>query len=150
MYKDPEKKKQADLKYKRSHREERSEYEREWRKKNPKSVRASKEKYNQEHPERLLLHSAKKRAKKLGREFTIVEKDIIIPESCPLLGIPLFKSKGRMADNSPSLDRIDSTKGYVPGNVWVISQRANMLKSNGTLEEFELIVKNLRKKLENS
>ena len=42
---------------------------------------------------------------------------------------------------------IDSTKGYIKGNVWVISKRANALKNNATIEELELLVKNLRKRL---
>ena len=45
--------------------------------------------------------------------------------------------------SSPSLDRIDNTKGYVPGNLQVISYRANQLKSDGTLEEFRKLVAHL-------
>ena len=48
-----------------------------------------------------------------------------------------------MKDNSPSLDRIDSSKGYTPDNVWVISRRANIIKHDATLEELLLISKNL-------
>jgi hypothetical protein len=48
-------------------------------------------------------------------------------------------------DNSYSLDRIDSNKGYVKGNVWVISRRANVIKNNATLEELELLTNNLKK-----
>jgi hypothetical protein len=49
-------------------------------------------------------------------------------------------NRSRREPNSPSLDRIDNTKGYVPGNVWVISWRANDLKRNATLEELKLLV----------
>lgn len=48
----------------------------------------------------------------------------------------------KVGDNSPTLDRKDSTRGYVPDNVWVISHRANRMKNNATLEEMELLVKN--------
>lgn len=47
---------------------------------------------------------------------------------------------------SPSLDRIDSSKGYVKGNVRVISARANMLKNNATVEELTLVLKDLKRR----
>ena len=40
---------------------------------------------------------------------------------------------------APTIDRIDNAVGYVPGNVRIISQRANVLKSNGTDKELEAI-----------
>lgn len=57
-----------------------------------------------------------------------------MPIYCPVLGIKLVPG-GQIKDHSPSLDRIDNTKGYVKGNVHVISDRANRLKSDGTPEE---------------
>ena len=88
-----------------------------------------------------LYHTAKSRAKKEGLDFNIDKDDINIPETCPILGIPLFIRQGFKGNiknpNNPSLDRIDSSKGYVKGNVQVISWRANDLKKDGTLEEFK-------------
>jgi hypothetical protein len=75
------------------------------------------------------------------------KSDIVIPACCPLLGIPLFQMRGRAGPNSPSLDRIDPTKGYVPGNVWVISWRANQIKPDATLQELKQIVIGLEKRL---
>lgn len=46
-------------------------------------------------------------------------------------------------ENAPSLDRIDSDKGYTRDNTRVISNRANTLKNNMTLEECRLILKDL-------
>jgi predicted RND superfamily exporter protein len=46
---------------------------------------------------------------------------------------------------TPSLDRIDSKKGYTPDNVWVISHRANQIKNDATIEELKLITENLEK-----
>ena len=88
---------------------------------------------------------AKYRAAHKGREFTITKEDIVIPERCPLLGIPLVchRGKGSQQGNSPSLDRIDPTKGYIKGNVWVISNRANTLKNDATLTELKTLVENL-------
>ena len=42
--------------------------------------------------------------------------------------------------SQPSPDKIDPSKGYVKGNIRVISWRANNLRCNGTLEEFEALV----------
>lgn len=94
-----------------------------------------------------LLRSAKQRAKTKGLEFDIDISDIPLPEKCPLLGIPLNTSFGRATDNSYSIDRIDSSKGYIKGNVWVISKRANTLKGNASLEELSLLVQNLEQKI---
>lgn len=98
-------------------------------------VPVSKAHYSKERPEYKLFYRAKRRAKNKGLEFTISEKDIKIPDICPVL-------QSRM--EIPSLDRKDSTKGYTPDNIRVISNRANMLKNNATIREIELILQDLR------
>lgn len=97
-------------------------------------------------PVSVMLESSKCRAKKKNLKHSITKDDISIPDICPVLGIPLKIGKGLPTDNSPSLDRIDNSKGYVEGNVIVISHRANTLKRNSTIEELEKIV-NFYKKL---
>ena len=93
-----------------------------------------------------LLSAAKCRAKEHGLDFNIDIGDTSIPEKCPILGIEIKVSNGRgPTDNSPSVDRINNDFGYVKGNVDVISFRANSLKSNGTLKEFEAIVNYIKK-----
>jgi hypothetical protein len=91
-----------------------------------------------------MLCQAKKRSKKKGLSFNLEISDIQIPERCPLLGIEIWFSGQVQTAASPSLDRINSALGYVKGNVWVISHRANTIKSNATLEEIELLASNLR------
>ena len=86
--------------------------------------------------ETLLYDRAKSRAKRLGREFDIAVEDILVPDRCPILGIPIISRSG---PNSPSLDRIDSSRGYVRGNIQVISTRANSLKNNASLQEIEKV-----------
>lgn len=77
---------------------------------------------------------AKARAKERSIEFNLDKEDIIIPEICPILNIPIVYHSGSSGGkvNSPALDRIDNSKGYVKGNVIVISHLANMMKSCAT------------------
>lgn len=83
------------------------------------------------HREILLFQNAKSRAKQNGRDFDIDQRDIVIHEFCPVFGTPMLR---------PSLDRIDNGKGYVKGNVEVISRRANSIKNDATIEELEQII----------
>lgn len=58
-----------------------------------------------------------------------------------MLGVTLIrKGAGQAHEHSPSIDRIDPTKGYIKGNIAVISWRANMLKNNMTVEEARLLL----------
>lgn len=77
--------------------------------------------------------------------FNLEVSDIVIPDKCPILGIPLRFGKSNKgytsnaADGSPSVDRIDPTKGYTKGNIVVISWRANRIKGNATIDELRSI-----------
>lgn len=96
---------------------------------------------------RYMVSRAKWRAKSAGVPFNITPDDVSIPAICPVLGLPIRPAKGHGGHDhhSPSLDRIDPNKGYVKGNVRVISQRANLLKSDATVEELEAILNDLRR-----
>lgn len=105
--------------------------------------------YSQKRESRLrnFVHSmwkaAKKRASERDLEFNIEESDIVIPDVCPILEVPLkFGTKGNY-DYSPSLDRIDNTKGYIKGNIQVISKKANTMKNSATLQELQTFCKNI-------
>lgn len=87
------------------------------------------------NPVTYLLRRARARAKEKGLEFDLEPKDIAIPERCPVLGIPLKHAGWEQRDGSPSLDRIDNKKGYVKGNVVVVSFRANHIKTDATVDE---------------
>ncbi len=92
-----------------------------------------------------MLTRAKSRAKQNNIPFNLELTDIVIPEKCPLLGIPIeIQPKKGYHPNSPSLDKIIPEKGYIKGNVWVISNRANTLKNDASLQELELLVENLK------
>lgn len=94
--------------------------------------------YTERHPIRKMLRSAAVRARKHNLKFNLTEEDIIIPEVCPILGIKLQfrlgEGKGGKP-NSPSLDRLDNSKGYIKGNIQVISHQANGMKSFATKSE---------------
>jgi hypothetical protein len=82
-----------------------------------------------------LVSRAKARARKNGILFNITFEDIVMPQTCPALGIPLFPGEGCMCDNSPSIDRIVGSKGYTKGNVIIVSLKANRIKTDATPEE---------------
>jgi len=88
-----------------------------------------------------MLGRAKKRVKVSGLEFSITARDIEpFPEICPVLGLALnWERAGRAAGDSPSLDRLDNRKGYIRGNVMIISNRANMIKQDATAEEVQAV-----------
>jgi hypothetical protein len=97
------------------------------------------------NPAKALFLTARKRARKHGHPFAITIADVCVPECCPVLGIPLVVAEGRFTDNSPTLDRIKNSEGYVRGNVRVISYRANRIKSNvEDAAEFEAVVAYMR------
>lgn len=91
-------------------------------------------------PAHIMFWQAKKRAKARGLDFTITVEDVVIPARCPLLGITLQRGAGLLGPASPSLDRINPRLGYVEGNVWVISHRANAIKNDATLDEMRALL----------
>ena len=99
-----------------------------------------------------LRGGARARAIENGLEFNLkTYKDLPkIPKYCPILKTPfkvgaLKGSNGGGTDNSPSLDRIDNSKGYIKGNVQIISRKANQMKSNANFEEIEMLYKYMKK-----
>jgi len=101
--------------------------------------------WRQKHPLVYVLHQVIWRTKHYHRGTKECDLDIDYlkqldtTDICPILGIPMQWSAGRGKSesnpNSKSLDRIDSSRGYIKGNVQIISWRANHLKNNATLEE---------------
>ena len=96
---------------------------------------------------RRMLARVKSRAKRLGIPFDLDIEDFSIPERCPVLGFHIKPNSGRRRyfGDSPSLDRIEPSKGYVKGNVRVISARANLLKSDATVEELRAVLSDLER-----
>lgn len=102
-----------------------------------KDVRLERAKRSREnHYEKSMYRSVRARCKTSGIEFNISLEDIVIPEICPYLKVPLtrIQGDGRVWTNA-SLDRIDPSKGYVKGNIQVISGKANLMKAHSTEKE---------------
>jgi hypothetical protein len=84
--------------------------------------------------------AAKYRAESKGIPFSITREDIwaVWTDRCPVFGFELQENLGSgrgVSRLSFSLDRIEPSEGYVPGNIQVLSQRANAMKSDATVEE---------------
>jgi hypothetical protein len=84
-----------------------------------------------------LVRHAQTRADLMGIPFDLTWQYVesVFPETCPYLGLSLSFGVGIQHAASPSLDRVEPAKGYVQGNVEVISYLANAMKSNATPDQ---------------
>ncbi len=106
-----------------------------------KKVLEQNKEWKRQNPAKFLYNSARQRSKQIGIPFDLKIEDIIVPEYCPLLNVKLeFGTR-----YSPSIDRIDNSKGYVKGNVQVISMQANRMKNDATEQELITFCKNMMK-----
>lgn len=127
------------------HKEEYLEYKKEYYQENKEHYSELDKRNRKNNPAKYLLKAAKKRAKEKNLPLDISEEDIIIPEVCPVLSIPIIIGNSlEDRETSPSLDKVIPELGYVKGNVKVISFRANSLKRDGHIEDFENIIKYIK------
>ena len=92
-----------------------------------------------------IVAAAKKmigRARGRGKYEVAIEVDDVLavwPKDsvCPILEEQMQGADGSTGsrDYSPSLDRIDNSKGYLPDNIQVISDMANKMKTNSTIQQ---------------
>jgi hypothetical protein len=111
---------------------------------NPNYGKEIKERYNERCRTNLDLWASnaisciRARARKKGIPFNLTVQDIldIIPKDrkCSALGVQIIWGgrNGKMHSYSPSIDRINPRLGYVPGNVAMISKKANTMKQDIT------------------
>lgn len=78
-----------------------------------------------------LFAEARYKAKRDGIPFDITLADIEDRDVCPMLGIPLVDGQpNSVSENTKHLDRVIYSKGYVKGNVQVISKKGAWLKKD--------------------
>tara|TARA_B110000858_G_scaffold125926_1_gene143476 strand:+ start:1535 stop:1777 length:243 start_codon:yes stop_codon:yes gene_type:complete len=78
----------------------------------------------------------------MGKDFNLTIDDIKIPTVCPIFETPIVYGD---TDLCASIDRIDNSKGYIKGNIQIISNRANRIKNNASLQELKEIIKHMEK-----
>ena len=97
-------------------------------------------------PQHMITRS-RGRALRRGLEFGITVDDILpLPKLCPVLGIELDYMSSKPTDNCASIDRTDNGKGYVKGNVAIISYKANRLKHSFSIEEVQRLLAYMERK----
>lgn len=125
-----------------------TENARRFRAKNPGIWKAYQEKSAYKNRQRFLFVRLRARANQQGIAFDLTEADISWPTHCPVFGIELqYDRRGAISrENAPSFDRVDPAAGYVKGNVYVVSSKANRIKSEATLDQLEALVRYVRER----
>ena len=95
-----------------------------------------------------LLNASRARAKEKDREHSLTIQDLKdlypVDGKCPIFGFELQWNDAGFRETSPSIDRIDSNKGYTKDNVQIISWKANRIKGYATVEELEILLAYLK------
>jgi hypothetical protein len=127
VQRDPEAKREASHRYVERNREA----NRRWYEANQDKAKEGCRRWRRENVERAMLGQARNRARRRGQECIITEADVgalIAAGVCAITGLPfVLEWDGPSVKNpwAPSLDRLDVTRGYVPGNVravcWIVN-----------------------------
>jgi hypothetical protein len=122
-----------------------------WEHRHPKAHRrncaqrdqtAARAKFARNHPGRLLFHKARNGAEKRSLAFDLTVEDVLQmlePMTCMATGLPLSWAGGRRHHLKPSLDRIDSQRGYSADNVQVVCWMFNQMKGAYSEADFALV-----------
>ena len=153
IYKTKEAHRAANKRYRDKHKERLKLKQKEWLERNPEirkqttanyraKVKPQMEEHRRNNFEWYIYNSLRSRARRLGYEFNLELSDIVIPEKCPYLDRNLTRLVGQgRSDWNPSVDRVDCAKGYIKGNIEIVSDKANRMKNNSTKEELVLFAK---------
>ena len=126
--------------YDKAHRSERAAAQRQRYANDPEKQYKRVQESLRKQPAIRLLQVARARAKKRGIEFNLTAEDLLpLPTHCPVFGVQLIYNAKGFHPDAASLDRKDSLLGYIRGHVFVISRRANSVKSYGTAAEHRAI-----------
>lgn len=106
--------------------------------------------YRNTPPYLKVFYQSQSRAKVRNIEFNLQPEDITVPDECPYLKVPFIIGTKENYQYTHSLDRIDNDKGYIKGNVEVITKKANSMKNSASTEELisfalEIIKRNIDK-----
>ena len=120
-HKDPEARRAYDRAYNTTHRSDRNAW-------------------SHAHPGARLVRDARTRAKRYGVPCTLTLADVralLAPMRCSATGLPLTHNTGGGYFHalSPSLDRLTSARGYVPGNVRLVCHRFNQLRRQDPISQ---------------
>lgn len=100
--------------------------------------------YTPENIKREICIKAKRNARRRKLEFNLKPEDIDVPELCPYLGFELsYNKKDSKEPFYFSIDRIDSGKGYIKGNIQIISLLSNTMKNSSSDEQLVTFAKNI-------
>ena len=130
----PYKDRQKRLEY---HREYSREYMKKDRQANPEIHRLRGRSFRERNPLSRILTSTKQTAKKKNLEHNITIDDLIKIDICPYTGVTIDWTCSGKHMRNPSVDRIDNSKGYIKGNVEVISNLANSMKNSASVRELQ-------------
>ena len=83
---------------------------------------------------------ARAREKNLPFDLTTEYLESIWTDTCPAFGTPLDINIKKGEEGHAQLDRITPELGYVKGNVVWLSERANRIKDDATIEDLERLV----------
>lgn len=129
------------------HREYNRTYMRESRKKNIEKFKARDTRWRTNNPLKRLIFSTRQTSKRRGLEHTITELDLLLPELCPYTGIKIDYSAGKgKTMSNPSIDRVNPLRGYVAGNVEVVSSLGNTMKNNASIKILQHFAKEILKR----
>lgn len=130
--------------YRIAHKERSREYMRRRRLQDNETIKATRRKsWRELDPRKRMLQQSRNRARRKGLDFNLELSDIVIPKECPLLNIPFKVGTRDDYESTHSLDRIDPSKGYVKGNVWVLTKKANSMKNSASPQELLTFAKNV-------
>lgn len=116
-------------------------------------AKTAKDKWKERNPKWAWVVSAvggaRTRAKYKNLAFDLTNNYVyeLACDLCPIFQEPMsYGGTGRQVWNSASLDRIDPSRGYVQGNVAIISFKANTIKSNANSQEVFAVAEWLKSK----
>lgn len=123
------------------------DYNKKYRAKNRRKLRKAARVYRRANPAICMLANKRAQCKAAGIEFNLSLADLLpLPTFCPIFGMKLdYGRKKHVLPNSPSIDRIRPEKGYVKGNIAVISHLANTIKGTGSIAQHEAVIAYMRK-----